>query len=479
VFSKLSLNSYLKLVKFLEGKVLGFMINLKDMQGMEKFCYLRERYEEFVYENYHIMRVEGAVEVVYDFVIPGVAEFHPSWSFPAEDYEGKEEAVERFVFSLGMVELISYWKAVCPPKVVLKCGYLSKEQEAWWKKLYFHGLGEFFYVNGIETDEREFMSIVYEEREVEPVKLLEEDYQGCLVPVGGGKDSVVSLEILKKCPGVEITTFSVNRIEAVKNVIEICEEKSGDIKVRRSLDQELLRLNREGYLNGHTPFSAIVAFSSVLTAILNHKRYITLSNETSANESTVRNSTVNHQYSKSFQFEKDFDWYAATLMDSPIHYFSLLRPLTEIQIAKIFAGAEKYHKAFRSCNAGSKQGIWCCECPKCLFVYIILSPFLSKEKLHEIFGQDLLEKESMDKYFRELAGIDENKPFECVGTRSEVLASLKYLAEKEGEKPLLVDRYREYILKNGTDVEELLGEWCDECDVPEKFLGYVREALEK
>jgi hypothetical protein len=91
----------------------------------------------------------------------------------------------------------------------------------------------------------------------------------------------------------------------------------------------------------------------------------------------------------------------------------------------------------------------------------------------------LLEKESMDKYFRELAGIDENKPFECVGTRSEVLASLKYLAEKEGEKPLLVDRYREYILKNGTDVEELLGEWCDECDVPEKFLGYVREALEK
>lgn len=455
------------------------MVNLKDMQGMEKFSYLREQYQEFIYEDYHITKSEGTIEVVYDFQIPGAAKFHPSWSFPASACEeGKEEVLNRFIFSLGMVELISYWKAVCPQKVVIQCGYLSKKQEAWWKKLYFHGLGEFFYVNGIKTDEQSFLSLIYEEKETKPIKLSEADYQGCLVPIGGGKDSVVSLEVLKQCPGMEITTFSVNRIEAVKNVIDLCEEKTGDIRVKRSLDQELLRLNREGYLNGHTPFSAIVAFSSVITAILNNKRYITLSNETSANESTVRNSTVNHQYSKSFQFEQDFNRYVKTLMDAPIHYFSLLRPLTEIQIAKIFAGAEKYHKVFRSCNAGSKQGIWCCECPKCLFVYIILSPFLSKEKLHTIFGQDLLEKESMDKYFRELTGIDENKPFECVGTRSEVLASLKYLARQEGEKPLLVSRYQDYIVNNGTDVKELLQEWCDSCDVPEEFLGYVKKALE-
>lgn len=454
------------------------MIDIKNMNGKEKYTELRKQYPEFLYRGFSLEKSGDGFDVVYDFEIPGVAKFHPSWHFPAAFSSEDGEPLRRLVFSLGMVELISYWKAVCPPKVVISCGYLSKQQAAWWKKLYFHGLGEFFYVNGIEADEQDFMILEYEKKETAPIPVAPERFHGCLVPIGGGKDSVVSLEILKSCPETEITTFSVNRIGAVKNVIELCIEKAGDMKADRTLDKELLNLNRQGYLNGHTPFSAIVAFSSVITAFLNNKQYITLSNETSANESTVRNSTVNHQYSKSFQFEQDFGWYLKTLINSPIHYFSLLRPLTEIQIAKIFAEAETYHQAFRSCNAGSKQGIWCCECPKCLFVYIILSPFLSKEKLHDIFGQDLLEKESMDRYFRELAGIDENKPFECVGTRSEVLACLKNLIQKENaEIPLLVKRYQEFILNNGKDVKELLAEWCDDHDVPEKFLGYVQKAL--
>lgn len=454
------------------------MIDLKHMNGKEKYTELRKQYPEFLYRGFSLEKSGDGFDVVYDFEIPGAAKFHPSWHFPAAFPQEDGEALRRLVFSLGMVELVSYWKAVCPPKVVIACGYLSEKQAAWWKKLYFHGLGEFFYVNGIDADEQDFMTLEYEQAEEVPIVIPPEAFRGCLVPIGGGKDSVVSLEILKNSPKNEITTFSVNRIEAVKNVIALCTDKIGDIQVKRTLDKELLELNKQGYLNGHTPFSAIVAFSSVITAFLNHKRYITLSNETSANESTVRNSTVNHQYSKSFQFEQDFDWYLGTLIDAPIHYFSLLRPLTEIQIAKIFAQAETYHKAFRSCNAGSKQGIWCCECPKCLFVYIILSPFLSKEKLHDIFGQDLLEKESMDKYLRELAGIDENKPFECVGTRSEVLACLKNLAQKQ-EKSLLVGRYQEFILENGTDIAALLSEWCDDHDVPEEFLPYVREALEQ
>lgn len=454
------------------------MIDLKNMNGKEKYTELRKQYPEFLYRGFSLEKNRDGFDVVYDFEIPGAAKFHPSWHFPAAFPSEGGEALRRLVFSLGMVELISYWKAVCPPKVVISCGYLSEQQAAWWKKLYFHGLGEFFYINGIDADEQDFMKLEYKKKETAPIPAAPERFHGCLVPIGGGKDSVVSLEILRSCPETEITTFSVNRIEAVKNVIELCTEKAGDIKADRTLDKELLNLNRQGYLNGHTPFSAIVAFSSVITAFLNNKQYITLSNETSANESTVRNSTVNHQYSKSFQFEQDFDWYLKTLINSPIHYFSLLRPLTEIQIAKIFAEAETYHPAFRSCNAGSKQGIWCCECPKCLFVYIILSPFLSKEKLHDIFGQDLLEKESMDRYLRELAGIDENKPFECVGTRSEVLACLKNLIQKENsEIPLLVKRYQEFILNNGKDVKELLADWCDDHDVPEKFLGYVQKAL--
>ena len=201
-----------------------------------------------------------------------------------------------------------------------------------------------------------------------------------------------------------------------------------------------------------------------------------MSNENSANESTVKDSKVNHQYSKSYEFELDFNDDIATIVESDIRYFSLLRPFTEIQIAKIFASSDKYLEIFRSCNAGSKKGIWCCDCPKCLFVYIILSPFLSQERLTEVFGENLLNKESLEKYFRELVGIDENKPFECVGTRSEVVASLKYIIEK-GEKLKLTEKYKDYIVNNGEDLKILLGEWCDEHLVPDNFVKEIRKVV--
>ena len=152
------------------------------------------------------------------------------------------------------------------------------------------------------------------------------------------------------------------------------------------------------------------------------KKYIALSNENSANESNVIGEKINHQYSKSFEFECDFEEYASKYLRAPIKYFSFLRPLNELQIAKIFSKKEKYHNTFKSCNIGSKEEEWkwCCNCAKCLFAYIILSPYLYKEKLVRIFGEDLLEKSNLLNTFLELTGNGETKPFDCVGTFEEV-----------------------------------------------------------
>lgn len=107
-------------------------------------------------------------------------------------------------------------------------------------------------------------------------------------------------------------------------------------------------------MNGHTPFSAIVAFLSFYTAYLIGAEHIVLSNESSANEGNLSGASVNHQYSKSFAFEHDFQQYAHKNLMPDIHYFSLLRPFNELQIAKYFAALPQYHAVFRSCNAGSK-----------------------------------------------------------------------------------------------------------------------------
>ena len=208
----------------------------------------------------------------------------------------------------------------------------------------------------------------------------------------------------------------------------------------------MLELNRQGYLNGHTPFSAIVAFSSLIAARLYDLPYIALSNESSANESTVSGSTVNHQYSKSFQFEQDFHRYAADYLPGSAYYFSLLRPLSEFQIARYFAGLKQYHQIFRSCNVGSKTDSWCGHCPKCLFVCLILSPFLNREEVKEIFGRDMLEDKELKDTLEKLTGIQEEKPFECVGSRSEVNTAIAITIQKleeKGEKlPWLLEYYK-------------------------------------
>ncbi len=440
---------------------------------MFTFAKLREEYNTFIYKKYDVERKENSYRVVYHFSIPGLREFKSSWEFPA--LVGADEAVlNRLFFNLGMVETISYWKCACPPNLVIECGELSKEQCTWWEKLYYNGLGEFMYRNNIEVSQEDLVHIQCKETPIAPLKDTKE-YSGCLVSVGGGKDSVVSLELLKD---EGITTYAVNGNATTHNVIDVCDYKKGSYEARRVLDKELLELNKLGYLNGHIPFSAVVAFSSIISAYLSGNQYIVLSNETSANETTVKDSFVNHQYSKSYEFEQDFMWYVKTMVDTPILYFSLLRPLMEIQIAMLFARSKQYHKVFRSCNAGSKQGIWCCECPKCLFVYIILLPFLTQEELLEIFGENLLEKESLDLYFRELTGIEENKPFECVGTRKEVLVSLKHFISKGG-RSLLTDRYGDFIKEEPEELATLLNGWEAENNLPENYKSILERCIKQ
>jgi len=216
------------------------------------------------------------------------------------------------------------------------------------------------------------------------------------------------------------------------------------VEVHRTIDPVLLELNSKGFLNGHTPFSALLGFISVLSAVMTGKKYIALSNESSANESTVRGTEVNHQYSKSMEFEEDFRHYVKTFITPDIEYFSFLRPLNELQIASLFAGFPKYFDVFKSCNVGSKTDMWCGKCAKCLFTYLILSPFIPGDKLDSIFGKNLFQDEDLWPLLEELAGIAVTKPFDCIGTVDEVNAALQMTlnAFPDADLPVLLKLYK-------------------------------------
>ena len=383
---------------------------------------LKTRYPVFWYHDFTLIESDEEFRVQFDFEIQGLSHFNPDFIIAkpkGDDVFSNLRAVREAAFSLGMVELISYWKLTCAPTVIVECGRLNEDQIRWWKKLYFHGLGEFFYKNNIHVDMDGFMNLT-STGEAITGQMDQRVYHGNLIPVGGGKDSFVSLELLKDSKE-DNHAFVINHVmSAVHAAFAAGYRGESLIIAERTLDSRMLEFNKCGFLNGHTPFSALCAFAASLTAIIYGIQNICLSNEDSANESTIKDSTVNHQYSKTFMFEQDFKHYMDTYITPEVHYFSLLRPLSELQIAGLFSTLTDYLPVFRSCNVGQKEEKWCGHCAKCLFVCVLLSAYLDDETLVNIFHADMLNDPTMYDLLAQLTGISDNKPFECVGTRDEV-----------------------------------------------------------
>lgn len=448
---------------------------------------LREKYPNFSFESYEITDFDTHISLDYKFAIEGLTEFRPHWEISKlkdVSFDINDRKFLELVFSLGMVELVSYWKLTCSPNVFIKCAFITDNQKDWWKKLYQKGLGEFFYTNGINIDE-DFISInstVFEDKKniSSNITFENSDKPKVLIPIGGGKDSVVTIELLKNYS--DRYCYIINPRKATLDTINSSGiDKDKLLTAKRTIDKNLIEYNAKGFLNGHTPFSAIVAFSSVITGFVNNIKYVALSNESSANESTVIGTDVNHQYSKSFEFETDFIEYEKQYINSGVDYFSLLRPLTEIGIAKIFSKFDKYHDIFRSCNVGSKTDIWCANCAKCLFVYIIISPFLSRDKMIDIFGRDMLDDFNLLTIFEELIGVAKEKPFECVGSCDEVNASIVEIISQYNDRniklPKLLEHYKTYELPIGSNINDLCLEYDENNRVPKQFIDAIKSNL--
>ena len=449
---------------------------------MKKYYDLRNEYKNFYYNGYSIDESDAFIDISFDFSIDTFVRFNPKLSIDKKNFKILNSVnnitSQKIVFYMGMVELISYWKCVCPKNVIIKADYLSPDEILWWKKLYFYGLGEFFYVNGIKPDIENFMNIVCEAHEKpyhqEPFNICD-DFKN-IIPVGGGKDSSVSLELLSSFKNIPLIINARNA--SLYSAYKASYNRDDILEISRVIDPNLLELNKKGFLNGHTPFSAMLGFTSLFCSYILGITNIALSNESSANESNIKGTNINHQYSKSFEFELDFSRYIKKYICDKINYFSLLRPFSEIKIAEIFSRYPKYYDVFKSCNVGSKKDIWCGKCPKCLFVYIILLPFIDISDMIKIFNKDMLDDIGLLKIFRGLVGLDDVKPFECVGTIEEVNFSLNLAYEKHyknSKLPKLLDYYMKNYTGNRYLDSTALTDF-NENNIPEELLSIVGDA---
>src|SRR5271165_6601211 len=346
---------------------------------------------------------------------------------------GEQERLQGLLSLLHWVAGVSYFKTAAPPLVSCESGLPSPAVADLLEALYSEGLGEFAYTNALPALPRPR----FPRRAASPLSAPSPTARSApprrvLVPVGGGKDSVVAIEVVRRA-AQELALFSLGDAAPIARTTTVAELPW--LMARRRLDPRIGELNRGGALNGHVPVTAIVACVALLTAALHGFDSVAMANERSASSGNLHwdGIEVNHQFSKGLAVERLLREALAEIGGTP-RIFSVLRPASELAIARAFARLEPYHAAFTSCNASFRldpslrSSSWCCECPKCRFVFLALAPFTAPARLAEIFGRDLLAEEDQFEGFALLSASGGHKPFECVGEEEESLAAIRLLA---------------------------------------------------
>jgi len=424
----------------------------------ENTVFDRNAISEFDFVRWEFDAATGEARLVYAF--DRGEELVETIRFPAAPYRLSPErlaAVGRAIRLLHLIAGVSYYKAAAPLRLRTSQP-LEPALRALLVEIYELGLGEFAYRNHLQL--RGKLQFVSGEGQDAPGAAPALGLSThALVAIGGGKDSLVSIEALRRA-GVAQTVSWIGSAP----LIRACAERTGlpMLNIERKLSPLLFEYNRQGALNGHIPVTAVNSAILCVAALLHDADQVVFSNEHSASYGSLIPGTgeVNHQWSKGWDFERDFSAYLRAHVASDLRYYSLLRPFSELAVARQFAKLDRYDAHFSSCNRnfhllGDRPAQrWCGECPKCRFVFLALAPFMPKPRLMGIFGRNLLDEPEQAPGFDALLEYGDHKPFECVGEGRESRAAMAALARTPTwREDALVARFAEEIVPQLTQAE--------------------------
>ncbi len=410
-----------------------------------------------------------------------VYQFQETLTLPVAITEKLSDSfVNAVVRDLHLILGISYFKAFCPSSIDTGSIKLIKEQADFWNTVFTTGLGEFYYRNNI--DYRGLVSFPFSDAAIAPTHIPTKD--AAITGMSGGKDSLVTVELLKS-HSIPVNGFFVSMGAVPSFIAQIIESSHVQTEiVKRQIDPRLLNLNKTGEIyNGHIPVSIIYALVGVLVAGLTQTKYVIVSNEQSSNTGNVEylGMTVNHQWSKSSEFEDLFRSYVHSFITPDITYFSLLRPFSELEITRKFADYPNYFHLFSSCNRNfsmqkTNELLWCGECPKCAFVFLMLAAVTDKKTVTDIFHKNLFAEETLVQLYRSLAGVADIKPFDCVGTFEEVREAMKKVkATYEFDDDVVMKMYENEIKDKFAD-DKLVTH--DTYNIPDMFKNIIESSYE-
>mgnify|MGYP001581244747 FL=1 len=414
------------------------------MKKKNKFNYetMKLKAKNFRFCNYYFNAKNKKIIFNYriEFSNRNPLEFTEIIILPKAPKNTDKETLNKLLQSLHLILGISYYKLYCPSRIAMSFK-LSQEQANFWNIVYKKGLGEFLYKNKINP--KHLAEFPYSKIKSAPKNV--KVYDRALLGIGGGKDSIVTAELLKN---FNTTSFLVETQH--KDLISeriINEIGNPCLKIQRILDSKIFE-KHEGAYNGHIPISAIFAFLGILLAAIYKYKYVIVANEHSSNFGNLQyqGEIINHQWSKSIEFEALLQEYIRKFITPNIIYFSLLRQFYEIRIAQMFSKQKKYFPLFTSCNKNftvfkeRSHSLWCGKCPKCAFTFLIFAAFLNKKELFNIFQKNLFADKLLISLFQDLLGFGKLKPFDCVGTFEESQAAL-FLASKKFKNEIIIKTF--------------------------------------
>ena len=417
-----------------------------DRDGVRAFRFVRREFDAGRGVARLVYAFDDGPELIETIVVPGA---------PFELDGARAAAVEQALTLLHLIAGVSYYKAAVPADIRVDHTTLDTATARLLEAVYRHGLGEFAYRNGLQLDGRIRFPHTAQEAHVATEGAIADSLglrRHALVAIGGGKDSLVSIEALRAAGIAQTVTWI-----GASQLIGACAERTGlpTLNIQRQIAPALFEMNRQGAYNGHIPVTAINSAIMVLAALLVDADQVVFSNERSASYGSLIEGAgeVNHQWSKGWAFERMFGEHVQRRIAADLHYYSLLRPLSELAVARQFARSTHYDAHFSSCNRnfhilGERPvNRWCGVCPKCHFVFLALAPFMPKPRLTAIFGRNLLDEESEIPGYDALLEYRGHKPFECVGEGRESRAALAALGERpEWREDAVVRRFVREIL---------------------------------
>ena len=416
---------------------------------MAEWQFQRDAIDAFRFVRCEFDATSGIARLVYAFDDgPELVETITVPGAPFALEGARASAVERALQLLHLIAGVSYFKAAVPKAIRIDSYSIDGETAALLEDIYVHGLGEFAYRNGLDLHGRiRFPHGGSPSASAPPLGLREH----ALVAIGGGKDSLVSIEALRNLGIAQTVTWIGG-----SQLIAACAQRTGlpTLNIGRQLAPQLFEYNRQGAWNGHIPVTVLNSAIMVFAAVLRSVGQVVFSNERSASYGSLIEGTgeVNHQWSKGWACERGFAAEVRRTIAADLRYYSLLRPLSELAVARQFAKTDQYDSWFSSCNRNfhllgeRPANRWCGVCPKCHFVFLALAPFMSKPRLVGIFGRNLLDDAAQTGGYDALLEYKDHKPFECVGEGRESRAAMQALTTRpEWREDALVQRFAHEI----------------------------------